>query len=528
MRHAPDLGARYTDAELKKLEKRIRKVYEEAGRDIDAKMADFAERHAERDAKYRAQVAAGKMTQEDYEAWLQGQVFQGKQWAAKKEQIADTLYHANDTAQKMINGQTTDVFAFNANYMSYSMEHDAGVDFGFEMYDSATVTRLIKDDPNILPFKKLNKEKDVQWNWKNLRGQLTQGIIQGESIDKITSRMAKEVPNRNWKQMRTHARTAFTSAQNAGRQESLRAAKAKGINVRKEWMATLDERTRWMHQTLDGQVQELDKPFEVGQYSIMYPGDPHAHPAMVYNCRCTLVQSLVDYPEEYKRRDNINGEEISNMTYREWESAKMASATKNSWNDAQKAPDQGVINELKNYAKNNGVNVVDLSKFDGDQSLAKGQIDTIQKFMSELPVSKKVTFTVDNLPDEDFGETRNRTIVISQKALRNRAVTEANINAEPGYFASTKIEDLSAHEYGHVYSRINGINGLAVAKQAYYNVYGEEISDAALEKYLKNNISKYSILNHNKEIIPEILAKDNSNRTEFTAECIRELRRRSR
>lgn len=322
MRHKPDLGSQYTDAELRRLEKRIRKVYEEAGRDIDAKMADFAERHAKRDAKYRAMVTDGKMSQDDYEAWLRGQVFQGKQWAAKKEQIANTLYHANDMAQKMINGQTTDVFAFNANYMSYSMEHDAGVDFGFEMYDSATVTRLIKDDPNILPFKKLNKEKDVQWNWQNLRGQLTQGIIQGESIDKITSRLAKEVPNRNWKQMRTHARTAFTSAQNAGRQESLRVAKSKGINVKKEWMATLDERTRWMHQALDGQVQELDKPFEVGQYSIMYPGDPHASPAMVYNCRCTLVQSLVDYPEEYKRRDNTNDEEISKMTYREWEKYK--------------------------------------------------------------------------------------------------------------------------------------------------------------------------------------------------------------
>lgn len=441
MRHAPDLGARYTDAELNKLEKRIRKVYEEAGRDIDAKMADFAERHAKRDAKYRAQVAAGKMSQEDYEAWLQGQVFQGKQWSAKRDQIANTLYHANDTAQKMINGQTTNVFAFNANYMSYRMEHDAGVDFGFEMYDSATVTRLIKDDPNILPFKKLNKEKDVQWNWKNLRGQLTQGIIQGESIDKITSRLAKEVPNRNWKQMRTHARTAFTSAQNAGRQESLRAARAKGINVRKQWMATLDERTRWMHQVLDGQVQELDSPFEVGQYSIMYPGDPHASPAMVYNCRCTLVQSIADYPEEYKRRDNTNDEEISKMTYRDWEKYKKTAGAASAVSGEEKVyynKDNDYTIQLDGYSEdvNSGlskaaVKVAKMGSETGKEhlylvNLSNGNLD----FHESNELGGMVGFEFKNYlkehPQEKFAFVHNHNVIspLSEADMRTVVTTE--------------------------------------------------------------------------------------------------------
>ena len=323
---ALDLGQKYTDKELKRLEKAFGKVYEEASVDIENKLADFTERYQKRDAKYRALVEAGKMSEEDYQAWLRGQVFQGKQWKAKQAQITITLYHANDISNKMAQGQSVGVFTFNANYMSYSIENAAGADLGFVMYDSATVTRLIRDDPDVLPFKKLVKGKDVAWNWKNIKGQLTQGIIQGESINQITKRLVEVVPNRNYNQMKTHARTMFTSAQNAGRLESMKVAESKGIKIKKQWMATLDERTRWMHRDLDGQVQELDEPFVVGQYKIMYPADPYAHPSMVYNCRCTLVQKLDGYNEKYERRDNKKGVTIPYATYRQWEKKKAAAS----------------------------------------------------------------------------------------------------------------------------------------------------------------------------------------------------------
>ena len=317
-----DYGAQYADRELLMLQKKIKRIYAEAQGDIEAKLDDFNRKYKVKEAIHLKEVANGTMTQEEFDRWKKGQVFQGKQWKAKKEQIADTLYNANSEAVKIINGGTISVFAENANYAAYMLEKGARVNLGFGLYDSTTVTNLIKNDPNVLPFKKMNKAKDVRWNFKKIRNQLTQGIVQGESLDKIAKRLSTVTGSQNMSQMLTHARTAMTSAQNAGRQIRYEEASKNGIKLHKEWIATFDSHTRDAHRKLDGQKVEVDKPFKVDGYEIDFPGDPHAQPYLVYNCRCTMVADLDEYPDEYKRYDNIDGKPVSQMTYEEWYNAK--------------------------------------------------------------------------------------------------------------------------------------------------------------------------------------------------------------
>lgn len=317
-----DYGVQYTETELKKIKKKIQSIYAQAEKDMEEKLDDFISRFQDKNQIHLKELAEGTITEEEYQSWMKGQVFQGKQWASKKEQLAQTLYNANEEAVKIINGGKISVFAENANYMAYTMEHGTGVNFGFNLYDSTSVTRLIRDDPNILPFKKVKKIKDQRWNFKNIRSQITQGIIQGERLDQIADRLAKVTGSRNRSQMLTQARTAMTSAQNGGRQMRLQEASEKGIQLHKEWMATFDELTRYTHRELDGQKQPIDKPFVVEGYEIDYPGDPHAHPSLVYNCRCTMGADIDDYPEEYQRYDNIDGHPVDQMTYKEWYKAK--------------------------------------------------------------------------------------------------------------------------------------------------------------------------------------------------------------
>lgn len=317
-----DYGAEYTDKKIEELEKRITSIYREASHDVEMKMRDFNKRYKAKEAIYAKKLKNGEITQEDFNAWKRGQVFQGKQWQAKKQQLEDTLYNANSVAAKLINGETNGVFAANANYMSYSLEHGVGVNFGFGLYDESTVANLLKNEPDLLPKPRIKKPKDEAWNSKKITRQVTQGIIQGESLDQIATRLAKTTGSQNRDAMLTHARTAMTGAQNAGRQRQLKSAQDLGIKLKKEWMATLDSHTRDTHETLDGQRVPINEPFEAGGYSIMYPGDPHAAPAMVYNCRCTMVADVEDYPAEYNRYDNIEGKPISNMTYREWKKAR--------------------------------------------------------------------------------------------------------------------------------------------------------------------------------------------------------------
>lgn len=93
--------------------------------------------------------------------------------------------------------------------------------------------------------------------------------------------------------------------------------------MQKRWNSTLDYRTREMHRLLDQETAELDEPFEVEGYEIMYPGDPDADPEMVYHCRCKLTSALVKYPRRNAmRRDNTTGEVVPMQSYQEWYEGK--------------------------------------------------------------------------------------------------------------------------------------------------------------------------------------------------------------
>lgn len=319
-----DDGSKYTERQMRKLKKQLEEVYSQAEKDITAKMNDFNERYKVKYKINRQKVQDGKMTQERFDQWVKGQVFQGQQWMAKREQIARTLADANRIAVGMVNNSREKTFIFNSNYEAYQLEHGAGINFGFDLYDAKTVENLIRNEPTLLPPKKLDLSKDIPWNMKSISRQVTLGIVEGESLQDIAKRIAEVTGSMNMKSMMRTARTAMTGAQNAGRNLRLQDAKAMGINVMKEWMATLDGRTRDSHRDMDGEKISVGDKWHHYKFSngCEYPGDPAGPPREVYNCRCTMVGDIVDYPSEYERYDNIDGKPIKNMTYREWEKAK--------------------------------------------------------------------------------------------------------------------------------------------------------------------------------------------------------------
>lgn len=94
----------------------------------------------------------------------------------------------------------------------------------------------------------------------------------------------------------TIARTETHGAANFG---SDAAAQETGLPLRREWLAAQDERTRDTHRTADGQVVGADQAFQVGDASLMYPGDPAGPPEETINCRCSLGYILDDLPDPY-------------------------------------------------------------------------------------------------------------------------------------------------------------------------------------------------------------------------------------
>jgi len=332
----PSIGDKATASAEKRVQNRLVKIYSKARKDMMEQMKEFNARFAQKDQEKRAKVKAGQMTQEDYDKWKRMQVLQSDIWRQKVEQATKTLEDANRQALRVINGEKMDVFAENANYEAYRLSKDTGIGYGFSVYDKDTVGKLIREQPELMPRKVVNGKKDRAWNRTKISNAVTQSIIQGDSLPEMTERIARETAHENDAAMARYAATAMTSAQNAGRMETMERAKGMGIKVRKKWIATLDARTRDSHAELDGQVVDIDEPFithnrDGSLAEIMFPGDPQADGEQVWNCRCTLGYVYEEYPDEedaerisaeYYRDedDNLRSRPsyVKNMSYSEW------------------------------------------------------------------------------------------------------------------------------------------------------------------------------------------------------------------
>ena len=66
-------------------------------------------------------------------------------------------------------------------------------------------------------------------------------------------------------------------------------ANENGADVLKQRDATLDKKTRKAHKFLDGQIRELDEPFEINGHKAMYPSN-FGIPSLDINCRCAVLQ----------------------------------------------------------------------------------------------------------------------------------------------------------------------------------------------------------------------------------------------
>ena len=341
--------------------------------------------------------------------------------------------------------------------------------------------------------------------------------------------------------------------QQTSSRDAQHAAKAKGADIVKQWDATLDGRTRDTHRLLDGQIRELDEPFEVGGKKADAPGY-FGDPAEDCNCRCTSNTRAKwaldeDELETLKERAAYFGldktKDFEEFREKYLSATERMAAESKYDNDWSKAAARNVSNaekaELILYASSNGINIVNLNDFDGDSDLLKSEIDTIARMVNDFPVGKKVTFSVSKaLPAEDFASTAKNTITFNALALRNRSITEQNILNSGMYFASTNAEGIAAHEYGHIFAYVFGNKGLETAKRAYYNVYGKTLSNGEALGYLETAISGYAVeysgdieldafsnavkATKFKEIIPEVIAKSLTDDSEFVTEFISLLR----
>lgn len=323
---------KYAQKTFSQLESQMSRQYREAYKDVSKKLQDFTRRHKAKDKRMQLDLKKGKITQEQYASWLRGQVFVGQQWKDAKASLDLSIKNVMSEAAHLIHQKSIDVFVDNANYTAYQIENDHNFAGGinFTLYDRKTVSRLMLEDPELLPRgRDIDGNKLEAWNTKVIANCVTQAILQGESIDELSKRIARDTCIDAGRSSLLYARTAMTGAQNAGRVERMYEAEEMGIKVQKQWMSTLDSRTRDSHKSMDGEIVDTDEEFSNG---LEYPGDPTGDPREVYNCRCTLTYHYPEYSNYanmertayYEEGDpeydpeHRNYETVKGMNYEQW------------------------------------------------------------------------------------------------------------------------------------------------------------------------------------------------------------------
>lgn len=324
MRPLSDAGHEATERKIAAMEQRLTKEYHQAEREVKAKLDDYLRRFEKKDAKWQQWVKEGKKTDAEYKAWRTQQMAQGKRWSDLKAQLAQDYNNTNQLARSVIDGYMPEIYAINHNYGIYQIESAGRINTSLSLYNREAVERLMRDDPELLPSpKQIAQGKAERWSRQKLQSVMTQGILQGESIPKIATRLAEEVGESNRKAAIRNARTMATSAQNAGRYDSYRRATNKGVNLTIEWSATLDNRTRHDHRMMHGQRREVDEPFITPDgYKILYPAEMRGESDLpqqeIWNCRCSLLAWVKGFEAETIKESDKMGD----MTYDEWLEAR--------------------------------------------------------------------------------------------------------------------------------------------------------------------------------------------------------------
>ena len=306
-----DKAHKATDKRIASMETHLRAIYKRADKEVreawDKYMQTAEEelkplQKAYEDAKKSGDKEKIRETGRILAAKKREMTITNAHYKAVVERTAQELTHVNEIATAYVNGELPDVYALNYNFVATGMQEVSGI--SFDLYDAHTVRNLAMSDETLLPYKVVDVAKDVRWNTKLINSEVLQGILQGESMSDIAARLT-HVENMAANAAIRNARTMVTSAENKGRIDMMDDAEKQGVIALKRWISTHDARTRDWHAELDGKMQEKDKPFENSVGKIMYPGDPSADPANVYNCfvgetniasDCGIIRS---YKSEY-------------------------------------------------------------------------------------------------------------------------------------------------------------------------------------------------------------------------------------
>lgn len=346
--------------EEKELEKRLSEIYGRAYKETKEKADSYFEKFKEQDKKMLVKLNRGEISKDDYQHWKRNKILAGEKWNSLVDELSNEFSHADETARNEINKTLPSFLAEGMNKALYEGEVIGKLTGNLGLVDKDTAMYIAKNNPELLPSlnpesetaRKIRQGKIKRWNQQHITSEITQGVIQGESMSKVSKRlqnvakMDKNVAMRN-------ARTATGAAINAGKIEGMKRNESMGVPTEKMWRALLDNRTRHSHRELDNQIIPIDEAFVTSEgYKLMYPRDPNGDACMIYNCRCTILSvptKIKDMVEKlYDREGTVintydqDGNIVKAQSYDEWKKDKAKATPKGKKSSNATEPKQAV------------------------------------------------------------------------------------------------------------------------------------------------------------------------------------------
>ncbi len=531
------------DEAAARLSRRFGRIYAQAWREMRGKFEKAMEDYGrEREGRLKA-LDGTPEARKEFRAWCESRLANAQWLEAMADGLAARAADADGLAMAAVRDEAPRVYAENANMAAYSIERSIGAMTSFTLLDEDAVRLLAMESGALVPevpYPKVKRAKDARWNRQRFRSAITQGILQGESVPGVARRV-ESVVGMDRRAATRAARTALTGAQNAGRVNAYRRMADEGCRIRQEWMAERDTLTRDSHRKLDGERVEVGGSWEAERGELRFPGDPRAHPAETWNCRCA-VRPVVDveglaHPERASRFP-------PGLTYEEWKAGKnkagqsvrgMAAASGIEWPKHGSVIRRAEYLTLRDEASRSGLKLVGFAKSDVDPAAARLAINAAAKALSfdkriASAFPDGLTLELSGMFSGDFATTskRSRTsILLNREAMRDvRALRKeySNLASEGWFVAGTEADAIVFHEIGHSLAYASCIDPLKIASA----ITGKK--DAELLEYVKTNLSKYAGSHENGIEIPSeafsAFASGVSN--EFAERFVGELLRRLR
>lgn len=286
--------------------------------------------------------------------------------------------------------------------------------------------------------------KDITDLQKKIAGEITRGIAGGQMYSEIARNVSNwaRIPRNNAMRI---ARTEAHRIQSKATADAQFKAKEKGADVVKQWDSSLDKRTRKSHRELDGQIRELEEPFEVNGHKAMHPGGFGVAKEDI-NCRCAILQrARWNLGSDYTKWSAdapivIDDDGTTQFTIIE---AKNYESFKKQYTQATENIRKMKLQFPEAVTKVNGV--TDEVK----KELNKG----LKKLQSEYNI-KLNGIHIEPAEEGDMFVTGYHDgvvdMVVNANADFKKIIRKMPIKYESGYFAGKSLEDYLAHEMAHV------------------------------------------------------------------------------